>query len=303
MKSVGKLLSLVVVLEYTGTRPVHAANWYGRAIQKTFIDALTAVGYADFGDESHRESERRPYTVSSLNGLSNDDNGFLLPGRRFHLRLTSLNDAVFSALVRATEMGAPLGLGAELTMINQPFAIRGMTADQLPAAFQSYEEIWETRPASQEEQDSPIGLQIASPAYFKITDLERCYPLTFIGHESGLVCHMPLPALFFQSLFEKWNTFAPSGLHIDDEAITTFHRKVFPARMELQSESVKLTFTGKPPVFHIGCAGYVSYNAGKRSPPEVRRILEIMMNYALFAGVGHDTTFGFGQCGPAFCES
>jgi len=301
MESEGRLLSLALDLQYIGEEPVRASNWYGRAIQKYFIDALIDVGLADLADETHHENDKRPYTASSLIGLTKSDKGVLFPGKAVWLRLTALNDEIFNALNLAVQPGSLMGIGTGITLDHHPFLLYGLTVEQPRGRFSSYKEIWERNCSWLSDSDSAVSVELLSPTYFKIKDLQFCYPLILKDNKADLICHLPLPVLLLQSLVFKWNTFAPPCYRFESDLVSEAYSEVYPSRIDLKSQSVWLSFGGKSS-YHIGCKGIVSYNTGVKTHPKIKQMLAVLLEYARFAGVGWDTTFGFGQCGEAFCE-
>lgn len=301
MESEGRLLSLALDLQYIGEEPVRASNWYGRAIQKYFIDALIDVGLSDLADETHHQNDKRPYTASSLVGLTKSDKGVLYPGKSVWLRLTALSDEILNALNLAVQPGFLMGIGTEITLDRQPFLLYGLTVEQPRGCFSSYKQIWERNYSSLSTDDCAVSIELLSPTYFKIKDLQYAYPLSLSDNQDDLICHLPLPVLFLQSLAVKWNAFAPPRYRIYPDLVNEVYSEVYPSRIEVKSQSVWLSFGGES-AHHIGSKGIVSYNTGKKSHPRIKQTLTLLLEYARFAGVGWDTTFGFGQCGEAFCE-
>ena len=194
-----------------------------------------------------------------------------------------------------------MGIGTEVTLDRHPFLLYGLTAEQPRGGFSSYREIWDRNYHSLTDLDDAVSIELLSPTYFKIKDLQYSYPLTMSDNDADLICHLPLPVLLLQSLVTKWNTFAPPHYRIDSDLIREVYSEVYPSRIEVKSQSVWLSFGGES-THHIGSKGMVSYNTGKKAHPRIKQTLTLLLEYARFAGVGWDTTFGFGQCGEAFCE-
>jgi len=305
----GHLLSLVITLEFLGKEPIRASKWYGRAIQSYFLFALGDAASEKLANDVHDGNERRPYTVSTLSGILPSHKGRLIPGRPYFIHFTALTDQVISGLYKATQPGALMGVGTEITLDHHPFLIRDMTIDRQPgmedAYFTSYKVIWDHFHQAGLELSGPVKLQIKSPAFFNMIDFTRLMilkdptgkPYSFwmnIDENSEpLISHLPLPVLFFGGLVEKWNLFAPPENVIGQELIEGIKTNVFPQSVALKSRAVQIFGDN---THHIGCKGTIEYNAGEKADPEIKRIMRILAAYALFAGVGKGTTMGFGQC-------
>jgi CRISPR-associated endoribonuclease Cas6 len=111
-------------------------------------------------------------------------------------------------------------------------------------------------------------------------------PTTFRLAESRLMMPLPLPHLVFQSLEQKWNTFAYDGIWID---WPEFDRCVSIATHRLRTASVNMGGYRQ-----VGFVGNVEYIIDRDVPPKMLEAIHILAGFARYAGVGAKTTMGMG---------
>jgi CRISPR-associated endoribonuclease Cas6 len=102
---------------------------------------------------------------------------------------------------------------------------------------------------------------------------------------------VPLPQWVFGGLLDRWNAFAPVPL---PEAVREFAAlRMALSRYELRTVAVPF----KPGMVKFGAVGYGVYTAPH--PDEaLLSALNLLSEFAFYAGVGAQTTMGFGQCRP-----
>lgn len=113
-----------------------------------------------------------------------------------------------------------------------------------------------------------------------IIKLHFLTPTSFKQNE--IIQNFPLPELVFNSLWRKWNYFAPSQLHFP-----SIDWQAFVCGYDLKTESINLKYSSE-----IGCLGWVKYQF---KDSQQAKIATILANFANFAGVGRKTTMGMGQ--------
>jgi CRISPR-associated endoribonuclease Cas6 len=270
-----ELLSLVLNLQplqpYPNDQP--APLWWGRAIQAAVLKTLSGLDPALNG-QLHDEAGLRPYTVSNLLGH--------FPKRQldlqgeYTLRLAGLSEAVSTLLMNATTQGS-FAPGAELELDFTPFRILAAItdpqvqpwADQAGYASLSQALVGDGTPPGRKFQ-----FQLASPLVFHSQD--RSQPL-------------PLPGMFFGSLLERWNAFAP--IAFPPETRRYAEEMLAVSRFDLESRAIPMKSGG----LRVGAVGKVQFCA-LNADRYWLGILHTLAAFAKFSGAGTGTTQGLGQC-------
>jgi CRISPR-associated endoribonuclease Cas6 len=247
---------------------------------------LNAVHWADaaLADEIHAGSDTRPFTTSNLIGLSRPIG--LKPDRTYTLRFTAVSAAVTRALLAALQAdSSPISIGAEIRLADAVFRIEAVQpASQLTslptdhlhpwAAATGYEELSAPWLLGRVAPPRHVTLQFASPTAFK---------------SGGRHVPVPLPALLFGSLLEKWNAFAPVAFPPELRRYAEECLALSAYQLRTHSLPVK---EGGLRVGAVGTARYVATNYDRYW----LSLINVLADFALFAGAGAGTTMGLGQC-------
>lgn len=239
----------------------------GRAIHAVLMRVLNWYD-AELAAAIHNSSGPKPFTVSDL--FEHD--------QRLTLRFTALTGSVAQALSAAVARG-PLASGERLNLDGLNLRIDGAATrrEQHPWAGQaSYGSLAVPWVYGQVEPEVRLAFEFASPTLFKSNDMN---------------IPVPMPLWVFGGLLERWNTFAPIEL---PEVVREFAgTRMALSRYELKTVAVPF----KPGTIKFGAIGYGVYTAPH--PDEaLLSALNLLSEFAFFAGVGAQTTMGFGQCRP-----
>jgi len=131
--------------------------------------------------------------------------------------------------------------------------------------------------------------QIADSASKEIKTFKFCImtPLAFKTGDGDLP--LPVPKLFFTSLHKRWETYSDIKFNFDNfEPLIEQH--VFISSFNLKSKEF---FDGR--AVSVGTVGDVTFNARGKISPELIHYLNVLSDYAYYAGVGKKTTMGMGQ--------
>ncbi len=269
------LLSWVLTLrpEREATVPTNL----GRATHAWFLGQVRAADPA-LAEALHSDQGQRPFTVSNLweLGRGGSPEASLSPERSYTLRTTTFSPAL-SKVVKEQVIPA---LPATVTLANTAFRVTASTTDPTEhpwAAEATFEGLVQQFTLA---ADVPrlVGLRFASPTAFRVTGKKSVMPL-------------PLPALVFGGLLDKWNTFSPIQVHPDVRrfaeeclAVSSFRLETRQVTFGEQGEKGALSgFVGT-------CRYYVEvpdrYWMG---------LVHLLAGFALYAGVGLRTTMGLGQ--------
>lgn len=269
-----ELISAVYPLRYLGTAEDAAERalprWWGRAIQALFLRLVRDLD-AGLAAELHEPGQARPYTVSGLIGYRGAES--LRDGSALSFRVTALREDIRAVLIRLSEAGGGLFAGARLTLDYLPFEVLPREAGTPLAEERSYADL------------IAAGMSLAARAQIDF----RFHSPTLFKSE-GKTQPLPLPALVFRSLLERWNAFSPLAfpedtLRFAEEcvAVSGFSLRTFPA--ELGENALR-----------IGAVGKVRYRALNPDRYWIS-ILQSLARFSAFSGIGAGTAYGLGQAG------
>jgi CRISPR-associated endoribonuclease Cas6 len=268
------LLSLVLALRPVAAGQPHGAETLGRAAHAILLDAVGQHEPA-LAEALHAGSEARPFTVSTVQGYS-FTRGFS-PDRTYPLRYTALTAPVAQALLAATQAGGPLAPGAALNLDGVTLRIEAPAAGAPPnawAAATDYETLSAPWLLGKQTPPPRLALRFASPTVFK---------------SGGQHVPVPLPELVFGSLLDRWNAFAPVALPAE---VRRFAQECLAlSRYQLRTQMTPLKAGG----LRVGAVGAAQYTA-THFDRYWMSLLGLLADFALFAGVGAQTTLGLGQC-------
>lgn len=263
------LTSLVLTLT-TGnllTLPSHL----GRASHAAFLHLISQTD-PHLAERLHAPDERRPFTYSNLWGARRQGRSLTLaPDALAFLRYTGLTAEVSCHLQRlAKDPPSHVELeGAKL-------AVRQATLDpavHLWAGHTTYEELAASHLLPGDPSSHHAELEFASPTAFR---------------SSGHTLPVPLPALVYGGLVEKWNDFAPVA--VSDEMRRFAEECLAISRYKLSTRAI----AAKGKSVQIGFVSHCRYVALNKDRYWLG-LIQLLTDYAFYAGVGYQTTAGMGQ--------
>ncbi len=242
---------------------------FGRAAHAVLLDAIRQVDPA-LAESLHGSPGLKPFTVSDLIGFAPKRG--LEATRTYELRFTGLARPTATAIQWATTAG-PLALGKMMRLGNYEFKVEAAATSP-----------W-TATTTYESLSAPwlLGRSAPQPRLtFRFTS-----PVTFKSNEMHVP--LPLPAWVFGSLLEKWNAFAPVALPPETRRFA--EECLALSSFELRSRPMYMKEGG----VRIGAVGMARYTALNRDRYWLS-VMNLLADFALFAGVGAGTTMGLGQC-------
>ncbi|CAG1009934.1 CRISPR-associated endoribonuclease Cas6 [Anaerolineae bacterium] len=295
------LLSLVLTL-----RPLHPLADVPSLGRASHALLLNAVRWADpaLAEQLHAGSETRPFTASDVIGVSRKAG--LSPDRTYPLRFTALTAPVAQALLKTLtpalsrdettvtgEGAGPLSPGSTIELGSARFRVEALDSGE-PATQNQKSEIqnlksevhhpwaWAT---NYEDLSAPWLLGRVTPP--RLVTLEFVSPTTF--KSEGRHVPVPLPHLVFGSLLEKWNVFAPVTFPPELRRYAT--ECLALSSYQLHSRGVMLKEGGLR-MGAMGRARYVTTNFDRYW----MSLINLLADFAIFAGLGAGTGMGLGQC-------
>lgn len=243
--------------------------------------ARLAEADAALAAQIHDQSGAKPFTCSGLRAGAAEPGGgrrpaeavVVRPEERYFVRLTGLTEPV----CRALEKGLIGQTPAPWNLHGQTFRVAEVVGEAREDGWSgraSYEGLAAARVQQGMRLPRTLTLDFASPTAFK---------------SQGMQAPLPLPGLVFGSLVERWNAFSP--VLLDPELRRFAETHVAVSRYWLESRTV----SGKNSALRIGGVGRVSYTVIEDEAYALAA-LNILADFAIFGGVGVQTTTGMGQC-------
>jgi len=270
-----ELLSLVLHLQPENPNPERPLpRWWGRAAHALLLHIVQQADPA-LASRMHADADQpwRPFTVSNL--LGSFPRGKFHPEKPYRLRLTSLDADLTALLLAAAAPGGPLAPEAVVELDFCRFRVLPPPQDgdhwQMQTTFVDLSRPWLSARCTPPRR---FTFHFASPTAFK---------------SRGRHMPVPLPDWVFNSLLQRWNTFAPMAM--PEETRRFANEVVGVSRYRLQSAVVPLKNGGR----RIGAVGEATF-IGLNHDRYWLSILATLARFALFSGVGVSTTMGMGQC-------
>jgi CRISPR-associated endoribonuclease Cas6 len=263
------LTSLVITLHTE--RPLKLPPHLGRAAHAALLRLIAQADPA-LAEQLHAPDERRPFTCSTLWGPRQQAGSLVLePGPPAFLRYTGLTEAVSSHLQRLAESPPE-----QIDIEGAGLQVRQATLDPAvhPWAGQAgYEDLAGRHLLPRGTPAPRVELEFASPTAFR---------------SAGRTVPLPLPGLVYGSLVEKWNAFSPVAV---SEEVRRFAEECLAvSRYRLSTQPV----AGKEEGLQIGFLGVCRYAALNRDRYWLA-VVQLLSDYAFYAGVGYQTAVGLGQ--------
>ncbi|MGH3797671.1 MAG: CRISPR system precrRNA processing endoribonuclease RAMP protein Cas6 [Pseudonocardiaceae bacterium] len=105
---------------------------------------------------------------------------------------------------------------------------------------------------------------------------------------------LPDPVLVLRSLLQRWNAFAPAGLAIDDDLSHAVLSAVLLSDASVHTLRVQVGRIA----WQTGFVGDAELGITRTAAPGVSTVFAALLHFATIAGVGAQTTYGFGEVSP-----
>ncbi len=269
MSAATPLLSLVLTLRPLDfRRPAETLpHWWGRAAHALLLDTVRRTDAA-LAKSLHDDNALKPFTASNLMGRFSE--GKLDPQQTYTLRFTSLIPELSRILLESFLPNGEVQLDYQMFRIEQV----AHTPEEHPwAGSAAWEELAGKSLLGGSAPSRRISLLFASPTTFRV---------------DGRLIPLPLPDLVFNSLLQRWNSYAP--LVFPDEVRRYAAECLQVSSYRLNSAAVRT----QEEALRIGAVGQVTYT----SAPYDRywmSLIRTLAGFALYAGVGASTPMGLGQ--------
>ncbi len=260
-----------LVLSLAVEAPVTIPRDVGPAVHAAFL-ALLAERDAELAAALHDADGPRPFTCSTLvGGQATGRTQRLAPERALFIRVTGLEDAISDRLQALAAAPPPA-----LQILEAQLAVTGATLDPAVhpwAGEAGYETLAAAHLLPGESAARQATLDFVSPTAFR---------------SGGRVVPLPLPELVYGSLVDRWNAFAGVGLADEMRRFAAECVSVSRYRLATQAQRSRGGST------QIGFTGRCSFTAFSGDRYWLG-VLQLLTDFAFYAGVGYQTTMGLGQ--------
>lgn len=252
-------------------RPEKLPPYLGPAARAVVL-GLIADEDAGLAEALHAPNQQRPYTCSRVWGAPTEDGSLIIqPDNQIHLRYTGLTAAVSAHLRRLAE-DPPPHIEIEGAHLNIEEATLDQAVDRW-AGETTYEALAQGYLLAAKSPNRRAKIWFASPTAFR---------------SGGQTVPVPLPDLVYGSLVDTWNAFSPVAVC---EEVRRFAQECLAiSRYQLSTRAVP----GKGGSVHIGFVGECQYTA-LRHDRYWQSVIQLLTDFAFYAGVGYRTTAGMGQ--------
>ncbi len=272
------LASIVLSLSPLESQPAEPGKmlprWWGRAAHAMFLETIREQDSALARSLHDEKQTPKSFTASTLMGSG--ANKKLDPKHEYTLRFTTFDEPVTACLLAAIRSGGNLSAGSIIELDYIPLRISAVytTRKEHPwAGVTSYQELSSPYLLAKTDPDRRFRLLFASPVTFKT---------------AGKYFPFPSPSLTYNSLLNRWNTYAPVSLPPEVREFAESCLAV--SRYRLATRSVPVKSGG----FRSGCTGEIQYTA-TRYDRYWLSLITLLTTYTLFTGLGAGTGMGMGQ--------
>ncbi len=246
--------------------------YMGRATHAWFMEQIQRLD-RELAGAMHTPNQDRPFTVSDLWGpdLTRQGTNEFKSDNTYTLRVTAYRPDLVALLQEKLATAPP----AMIQLAQGRFEVRGTTLDEAVSPWAGCNTLDGLAQAQQRSPEIPdqVTLLFASPTVFR---------------SRGNYLPFPLPRLVFEGLIRRWNGLAATPLPA--QMLAYVEENLAISRYSLQTERVDAGKRGAAP----GCVGSCTYALRVRDRYWMEKV-HLLANFAFYAGVGRQTTMGFGQ--------
>lgn len=242
---------------------------------RAFLYNLLYSKNPGLSDRLHSMKGPKPFTMSLLSGKKKilKDRMVLDEKNLYWFRITVLTEEVFHALTAGL-----FGMAASEETVK--FYDKEMIINEVCLSRDEHHmaDINEFKDLMVNEEKKTFSLSFKSPTAFV--------------YGNGIM-PLPLPYSMFRSYLVKWNSFCPSGCHIDETILKVVEKSLFPSNYSLSTKLLDMKNFKM-----IGFTGDCSFEIiEKISPKDLSNILALA-RFSFYGGTGAKTTIGMGQTVP-----
>lgn len=249
--------------------------WWGDATHNLLLKSIGG----QLSNDLHEENSLHPISVSTLYGKF--PNRSIDPNGTYELRFTAANGNTAEALLNCISNGGSFAPGKQVELNYRDFLIENAVIDSSLhpwAASSDYQTLASSSFLGLVSAPERITLEFVSPTSFASTGK--------LSTNKQNIAY-PLPDLVFGSLLERWNLFSP--ITLPKELRLYIQECLILTHFELHSKTIHI-FDGA----QMGMVGEATFKT-RNYDRYWMSLINILADYAFFAGIGAKTAGGMGQ--------
>lgn len=292
----GELFSLLLRLHALDAGEVVANS--GPQVQAAFLD-IVRQSNPTLAEWLHTPNQRRPYTVSLLNGFHHSSSVPLAevdltaqqgtmpvkPGQILWLRITLLDATVFSSFFRYLLLKAQtlsIRIGAVRFTIGR--LITAPEPDNTSSSWAAYSSFSELQ--SVQSAKKHYTFEFRTPTAF--SKGQKMW-----GKQLFL---FPTPGMVFENLARQWECFAPISTRLANADLTPKSVELWcDEQMIVTHYALSTGYLSGSRFGQVGFQGQITYEVKGNPVVPIAMRLTSLARFAFFSGVGYKTTMGMGQ--------
>lgn len=295
------------VLKLYPTTPALLPSTQGHHAHAAFFDIVRAVD-PTLAQALH-QSPRKPFTISSLHlpsptppfsppstggqggrvaGACSEQSRrgevWLHPSQPCELRFTILDEALFQTFIRRFLLGPDrptIRLGGADFQVSEVLVTPGAHPWAGYTTTQQLYDRWRTTPlAGNNNPGHYFHIHFASPTAWSLGGRWQQREV------------LPIPRLFFGSLAKTWNFWCQDTLDLD---VHTIEQYVTEAVVVSRIDQLQTHVYHYQQYLQVGVTGRLTYELLDRTNEGLALTLNLLADFAFYAGCGYKTTMGMGQ--------
>jgi CRISPR-associated endoribonuclease Cas6 len=264
-----------LVFQLNPSREATLPKTNGHKVHGAFLDLMGQLD-RDLADRLHADEPAKPFTVSALRGGTQQGKEVAVaPRDSCSVRVTSLDARLSAELLGGDLPGRTLRIGAATFTIS---AVCSTAGKHEWARRDSFETLARRFANSESDSSSALNVAFESPTTFKRGN--RSLPL-------------PVPALVFGGVVQKWRRHAPPSLR-DVFDGWTLDGGTAPVLLKRHTLRTHMLLFGENRQ-QTGFSGETTFQLPRSADDRFRGLLQLLGAFAFYAGVGYRTPWGMGQ--------
>jgi len=250
---------------------------HGRHTHASFFSMLNNVS-SELVTKLHNSNSEKPFTVSCLYNFNtimeksetSEKSIFIKSDEIYCFRVTAITEELCAAIFQLFRINR-----IKIKIGNINFIIKDVAyADRKRAGIETYTGLMEY---INRQPKRSFGLQFISPTAF---------------HSKEQNFLFPLPSFIFPRLLKRWNQFCPEDCIINyNQFSENLEYSIMVSDYKLQTKILDFGPKGQEVAF----IGYCGYKAARKSDIKILQILQVLLRFVFFAGIGYGTPRGMGQ--------